>query len=85
LHDWVLSNFFDTYQAIINQNTISTEQLIQDNPNTTSLLQANLNKKISKLKTRPLLLIVLIGCAAGSKQLIGLWCQNSNIFVGFLN
>ena len=49
------------------------------------MIQANLNKKSFPLKTHPPLLIVLIGCAAGLKQLIGRWCQNSNYFVGFLN
>ena len=43
------------------------------------VIQANLNKKSFPLKTRPPLLIVLIGCAAGLKQLIGRSCQNSNL------
>ena len=42
-------------------------------------LQSNLNKNCFLPKTHPLVLIVLIDCAAGLKQLIGGWCQNSNI------
>ena len=30
-------------------------------------------------------ILLLIGCATGSKQLIGGWCKNSNCFAGFLN
>ena len=39
--------------------------------NQSTYLYLNLDKKRFPLKTRPLLLIVLIGCATGWKQLIG--------------
>ena len=47
-------------------------------------LQDNLNKKSFPMKTRPPPLIVLIGCAAGSKQLIGQWGQIFKFFSRFL-
>ena len=40
------------------------------------VLQSNLNKNIFLPKTRLPPLILLIGCAAGLKRLIGRWCQN---------
>ena len=50
------------------------------------VLQSNLNKKSFLPKTCPLLLIVVIGCPAESKQLlISRWCQNSKFFAGSLN